>query len=209
MFGGLLAFLGIYAGSAAKAAYDNYDMKKTTRTVDEKGNVHYADRLCNEYINGERVKKVKTTDRNGVKLYSTVGVNSNRVYNTSYGRGTQQLFAMSEYEKQDAIERGKLAYMQYNPYFGRSVTTEISTGRTITCLFKGKDAETGKMVYKKWYFRPECQDKYDWRNTAKGDYGIDITENEYEKLKIVGDTSNHLPSDGQVLNKLWGCTCFH
>ena len=27
MFGGLLAFLGIYAGSAAKAAYDNYDMK--------------------------------------------------------------------------------------------------------------------------------------------------------------------------------------
>ena len=28
MFGGLLAFLGIYAGSAAKAAKDNYDMKK-------------------------------------------------------------------------------------------------------------------------------------------------------------------------------------
>ena len=43
MFGGLLAFLGIYAGSAAKAAKDNYDMKKITRTVDEKGNVHYAD----------------------------------------------------------------------------------------------------------------------------------------------------------------------
>ena len=28
MFGGLLAFLGIYAGSAAKAVKDNYDMKK-------------------------------------------------------------------------------------------------------------------------------------------------------------------------------------
>ena len=53
MFGGLLAFLGIYAGSAAKAAYDNYDMKKTTRTVDKDGNVHYMDRLCNDYINGE------------------------------------------------------------------------------------------------------------------------------------------------------------
>ena len=39
MFGGLLAFLGMYTGSAAKAAYDNYDMKKTTRTVDENGNV--------------------------------------------------------------------------------------------------------------------------------------------------------------------------
>lgn len=44
---------------------------------------------------------------------------------------------MSEREKQDAIERGKLAYMQYNPYFGRSVTTEIATGRTITCLLHG------------------------------------------------------------------------
>ena len=67
MFGGLLAFLGIYAGSAVKAAKDNYDMKKITRTVDEKGNDHYADRLCNEYINGELVKRVETTDKNGVK----------------------------------------------------------------------------------------------------------------------------------------------
>ena len=79
MFGGLLAFLGIYIGSAAKAAYDNYDMKKTTRTVDKDGNVHYMDRLCNDYINGERVKRVETTDRNGVKLYSTVGVNSSEI----------------------------------------------------------------------------------------------------------------------------------
>lgn len=108
MFGGLLAFLGIYAGSAAKAAYDNYDMKKTTRTVDEKGNVHYMDRLCNDYINGERVKRVETTDRNGVKLYSTVGVNSSKVYDTSYGRGTQQLFAMSEYDKQQNLKYGKM-----------------------------------------------------------------------------------------------------
>ena len=202
MFGGLLAFLGIYAGSAAKAAKDNYDMKKITRTVDEKGNVHYADRLCNDYINGERVKRVETTDRNGVKLYSTVGVNSSKVYDTSYGRGTQQLFEMSEREKQDAIERGKLAYMQYNPYFGRSVTTEIATGRTITCLFEGKDPETKEPFYKKWYFRPECQDKYDWRNTVKGDYGIDITKEEYYKLKTVPRSYTEIPSDQKVAWKL-------
>jgi hypothetical protein len=202
MFGGLLAFLGIYAGSAAKAAYDNYDMKKTTRTVDEDGNVHYMDRLCNDYINGERVKRVETTDKNGVKLYSTVGVNSSKVYDTSYGRGTQQLFEMSEREKQDAIERGKLAYMQYNPYFGRSVTTEIATGRTITCLFEGKDPETKEPFYKKWYFRPECQDKYDWRNTVKGDYGIDITKEEYYKLKTVLSSYTEIPSDQKVAWKL-------
>ena len=110
MFGGLLAFLGIYGASAAKAVKDNYDMKKITRTVDEKGNVHYADRLCNEYINGERVKRVETTDRNGVKLYSTVGVNSSKVYDTSYGRGTQQLFEMSEHDKQENLKYGKNVY---------------------------------------------------------------------------------------------------
>lgn len=202
MFGGLLAFLGMYTGSAAKAAYDNYDMKKTTRTVDENGNVHYMDRLCNDYINGERVKRVETTDRNGVKLYSTVGVNSSKVYDTSYGRGTQQLFEMSEHDKQDAIERGKLAYVQYNPYFGRSVTTEIATGRTITCLFEGKDPETKEPFYKKWYFRPECQDKYDWQNTVKGDYGIDITKEEYYKLKTVPSSYTEIPSDQKVAWKL-------
>lgn len=202
MFGGLLAFLGIYAGSAAKAAKDNYDMKKITRTVDENGNVHYMDRLCNDYINGERVKRVETTDGNGVKLYSTVGVNSSKVYDTSYGRGTQQLFEMSEHDKQDAIEHGKLAYVQYNPYFGRSVTTEIATGRTITCLFEGKDPETKEPFYKKWYFRPECQDKYDWRNTVKGDYGIDITKEEYYKLKTVPSSYTEIPSDQKVAWKL-------
>ena len=202
MFGGLLAFLVIYAGSAAKAAKDNYDMKKITRTVDEKGNVHYADRLCNDYINGERVKRVETTDRNGVKLYSTVGVNSSKVYDTSYGRGTQQLFEMSERDKQDAIERGKLAYMQYNPYFGRSVTTEIATGRTITCLFAWEYGD--KPIYKKWYFRPEYQDKFGYRKTVKGDYGIDITKEEYYKLQTIGISYSNLPSDQKVLDDLWG-----
>ncbi|HAU85205.1 MAG TPA: hypothetical protein DCW90_06800 [Lachnospiraceae bacterium] len=202
MFGGLLAFLGIYAGSAAKAAYDNHEMKNYTRTVDKDGNVHYMDRLCNDYINGERVKRVETTDRNGVKLYSTVGVNSSKVYDTSYGRGTQQLFAMSDQNKQRAIEYGDLAYMQYNPYFERQVTTEIATGRTITCLFEGKDPETNEPFYKKWYFRPECQDKYDWRNTVKGDYGIDISKEEYYKLKTVLSSYTSIPSDREVAWKL-------
>ena len=209
MFGGLLAFLGIYGASALNALADDVSMMKHSRTVDKDGNVHYIDRLCNEYINNERVKKVETKDKNGVKLYSTVGVKSGRVYKTSYDGRTQRMFDISEQNKQMEIERGNLAYLQYNPYFGRHVTTEIATGKVITCLYEGKDPETGKSVYKKWYFRPECQDKYDWSHTVKGDYGIDITEEEYEKLKIIGDTSNHLPSDGKVLNKLWGVECFH
>ena len=154
-----LLFLGMIGVSGIKAAYDNYEMKNYTRKVDKDGNVHYMDRLCNDYINGERVKRVETTDRNGVKLYSTVGVNSSRVYNTSYGRGTQQLFEMSERDKQDNIKRGYNVYEQYNPYFGTFVTTEISSGRTITCLFSEKNQKTGKEFYRVWYFRPECQGK--------------------------------------------------
>ena len=109
---------------------------------------------------------------------------------------------MSEREKQDAIERGKLAYMQYNPYFGRQVTTEIATGRTITCLFKWEYGD--KHIYKKWYFRPECQDKFGYRETVKGDYGIDITKEEYYKLQTIGISYTNLPSDQKVLNDLWG-----
>lgn len=204
MFGGLLAFLGIYAGSAAKAAYDNYDMKKTTRTVDENGNVHYMDRLCNDYINGERVKRVETTDRNGVKLYSTVGVNSSRVYDTSYGRGTQQLFAMSEHDKQENIKLGYNVYEQYNPYFGTFVTTEISSGRTITCLFSGKNSKTGKEFYRVWYFRPECQGKLDYNTTVEGDMGIEITKEEFNKLKFGCLKCTCMPSDYNVVHALWG-----
>lgn len=204
MFGGLLAFLGIYAGSAAKAAYDNYDMKKTTRRVDENGNVHYMDRLCNDYINGERVKRVETTDKNGVKLYSTVGVNSSKVYDTSYGRGTQQLFEMSEREKQDNIKRGYNVYRQYNPYFGKIVTTEISSGRTITCLFSGKNSKTGKEFYRVWYFRPECQGKLDYDTTVEGDMGTEITEEEFNKLNFGCLKCRTMPSDFNVTKKLWG-----
>lgn len=204
MFGGLLAFLGIYTGSAAKAAYDNHEMKNYTRTVDKDGNVHYMDRLCNDYINGERVKRVETTDRNGVKLYSTVGVNSSKVYDTSYGRGTQQLFEMSEHDKRENLKYGKNVYSQYNPYFGKTVTTEISSGRTITCLFSGKNSKTGKEFYRVWYFRPECQGKLDYNTTVDGDMGIEITKEEFNKLNFGALTCTCMPSDYDVVHALWG-----
>ena len=200
---GALLFFGMLGVSGAKVAYDNYDMKRASRRVDEKGNVHYMDRQCRDYINGERVKRVETSDRNGVTLYSTVGTNSHKVYNTSYGRGTQQLLGLSESNKKSAINYGFLAYRQFNPYFGEFVTTEIATNRTITCLFKGENKKTGEMVYRKWYYRPECQGKLDFRETVDGDMGIPITKDEYIKLNVGGSYVN-TPTDYSVLKKLWG-----
>lgn len=203
MLGGLLVLLGICVGSAAKAAKDNYDMKKYTHKIDEKGNVHYMDRLCNDYINGERVKRIET-DANGVTLFSTVGVNSSKVYDSSYGRGTQQLLEFSEHDKQQSLKHGKNSYMQYNPYFGTFVTTEISSGRTITCLFDGKNQKTGKKFYRVWYFRPECQGKFDYNATVDGDMGTEITKEEFDKLKFGCLKCKSIPSDYNVTKKLWG-----
>lgn len=201
MFLGIfLAALGI---SGAKCAIENSQIKRDSRTVDEKGNVHYYDRQLRSYINGERVERVETQDKDGVTLYSTVGVNSHKVYETRYGRNEQIMFEMSEEDKQYRIKKGYLAYSQYNPYFRKRVTTEISTGRTITCLFSGKNQKTGKQIYKKWYYRPECQNKYQYDTTVDGDFGIDITEEEYRKLNVLGSHSK-VPSDGDVLFKLWG-----
>lgn len=201
---GALLFLGVVGASAAKAAYDNYDMKKYTRKVDEKGNVHYMDRLCNDYINGEKVQRVETRDRNGVTLYSTVGMTTHKVYDTAYGRGTQQLLEYSERDKQDNIKLGYNVYEQYNPYFGKIVTAEISSGRTITCLFSGKNRKTGKEFYRVWYFRPECQGKLDYNTTVEGDMGIEITKEEFNKLKFGSLKCRSMPSDYNVVHKLWG-----
>lgn len=195
---GFLAALGI---SGAKCAIEDGQMKRESRTIDKDGNVHYMDRLCNDYINGEKVQRVETIDRNGVKLYSTVGVSSHKIYDTNYGRGTQQLLEYSERDKQDAIERGKLAYRQYNPYFEKSVTTEIVTGRTITCLFKNI-SKSGEDEYRKWYYNPEHQGKYDYNTTLNGDYGIIITKEEYEKLNIICGSHCHIPSDHNVWEDL-------
>lgn len=201
---GALLFFGMLGVGGAKVIYDNYDMKKHTSHYDENGNLHYMDRQCNDYINGERVTRIETKDCDGVSLYSTVGVNSSKVYDTSYGRGTQQLLDMSEKDKEHCIKNGMLSYVQYNPYFRKFVTTEIATGRTITCLFTCKNQKTGKQIYKKWYYRPECQGKYDYNSTVKGDYGIDITEEEYQKLNTIRGSHMSLPSDSDVRNDLLG-----
>lgn len=199
---GLLLSLGLLGGAAAKVAYDNYDMKKYTSRYDEKGNLHYMDANCHEYINGERVITTSKEDANGIKHEYVIGANSNKVYEKSLGRGTQRLLEMSENDKKTSIELGFNAYSQYNPYFGRFVATEISTGRTITCLFD-VELKDGRSMYRKWYFRPECQGKLDYYKTVEGDMGIEITKEEFNKLFVAGASYSSSPTDTNVKNKLW------
>lgn len=203
MLGALLAlgFLGI---AGAKAAYDNYDMKKYTSHYDDKGRLHYLDNESKEYINGEKVVTLNRPDANGVNHICTVGVKSQKIYDESLGRGTMQLLEFSEHDKQQNLKYGKNVYDQYNPYFGKTVTTEISSGRTITCLFNGKNSKTGKEFYRVWYFRPECQGKNDYNKTVDGDMGVEITKEEFDKLNFGALTCTCMPSDYDVVHALWG-----
>lgn len=195
---GTLLFLGVVAASGLKAAYDNYDMKKSSSHYDEKGNLHYYDRNLKDYINGERVQRKQMDTRDGVGLYSTVGVNSGKIYNTSYGRGTLQLLELSEEFKKTSIEYGRLSYWQFNPYFGTTVLTEIETGRTITCVGYYYNKKLGKKCYRIWYYNPiqgKCYDR-----TLEGDPGIPITEEEFKRYFI--RPIHTIPSDHKILKAL-------
>lgn len=199
---GFLIGAGVLAIGGAVAAKDNIEMIHHTSKVDENGNLEYYDRKCRRYLNGERVHRTTSKDEDGVTLYQTVGTSSGKVYESSYGRGTQQLLEYSEQNKQLALKKGKNAYNQFYPYFGRFVTTEISTGKIITCLLEEYDRKAQKKIYRKWYYKPS-QGKFHNR-TLPGDYGIEITKEEYNNLWCPGSTYTCLPDDNDVAMDLMG-----
>ena len=52
-----------------------------------------------------------------------------------------------------AAKNGKPACLKFNLFFRKRVTTEIATGKVITCICEGYD-EDGNREYRKWYFNP-------------------------------------------------------
>ena len=112
---------------------------------------------------------------------------------------------------EDAIRRGELSYTDYSDYRFASnsgVTKEISTGKVINCLDEVYNLTTRKKEYRKWYVTEAAlkeHGKYAYKNTAKGDYGIVITKEEYWKLggKCAFNMA-HTPTDRIVWEKLYG-----
>ena len=185
-------------------------LSKPAYTAKETGRQIYYDNKMRAYGNNrEKLEPRYTKAPDGSLRIQMVGNRSGIVYKDNWAKKMQRWEENDERELKNQEKYGKLAYNKYHMMFEKPVTTEITTGKVITCLYKGTDPDTKKPVYKKWYFHPECQGKYDYNRTAKGDYGIDITEEEYDKLNILCKTCTNLPTDGQVLNKLWGYTCFH
>ena len=83
-----------------------------------------------------------------------------------------------------AAERyGKLACNLWYPEYDRALTTEISTGKIITCLYRDIDTgECRKFYYKGGYQR--FMNNGCFSSTQPGDMGIVITREEHDKLEI-------------------------
>lgn len=207
MLGNIL-FLGMMGISGLLGLRDNQDIKKKSLKYDKDMNLHYIDRFGEEYINGEKIKHIIEYDDNGNRHNYSVGIRSNKNYNDLFDNRIEQINNRNEEEKKKKLQYGYLAYNKYDLYFKEYVTTEIKTGKVITCLYSGFNEKTHKKEYRKWYFQYDKQERKDYRKTLNGDYGIIISKEEYEKLDISGKTCSGLPSDNEVLNILFGCNTF-
>ena len=204
-----LLFTAAFIGSGICCAISNADSKKNTYHRDSNGNAHWMDRKGTEYVNGEKLYPHAYTDQYGNWHSCMHGVQSGKTYYDSVDATVARMKPWDEERIAQAKAEGKNCCLVYNPIFEKSVSTEISTGKVITCLYKGTNDKTGVKSYRKFYFNPNTQKKWDYDRTEKGDYGIEITQAEYERLNSWPSTYSTLPKDGQVLNELWGVDCFH
>lgn len=199
---GVLGFLGALGISGTKCAIENEQSKNETLRIDENGNRVCYDRVGRELYNGEKTYQHTRYDRYGNRHTYTVGVNSKKIYADSFDRRIAEMRKFEEENKKVALRYGKLAYNKFDPRFNRLVTTEMSTGKVIACLFKSI-LNDGTTEYRKFYCNNPNPNGWDYNKTTTGDEGIIITEEEYKKLDVVGATYSNLPSDFDVLDKLW------
>lgn len=186
---------------------ENEQEKNRTRHIDENGNEVCYGRKSEHYVNGEKTYTRTVKDKYGNMHRLTVGINSEKIYSDSFDKTMQRMNKYSEENKERSLKYGDKAYNRYDPRFQRYVTTEIETGKVIACLYKGTNPETHKQEYRKFYLdSASVRYNFDYDMTAMGDYGIVISEEEYEKLNIIGATFSHIPKDYDVLHKLWGDT---
>lgn len=199
---GTLLFLGAVGISGICCSVDNYKTKKDTTKIDKNGNITYYDRNGQDYINHEKVYRRTQYGEYNQEHHQIVGVRSGIVYDDDYDRMTKLDRETSERNKRESMARGKLTYDNYDPRFRRKVTTEIGTGKVIACLYKGENLKTGEPEYRKFYVK-DNPGKTDYYKTVPGDFGIIITEEEYDKIQKFGSYST-IPTDFNVVQKLLG-----
>lgn len=179
---GLLLKLGLHGAAAIDKFVKDRDYLSSPAFYDQEGRAVYIDSSGNHYINGEKV--ITEYDYKNKKLIE-VGQRTRTVYNDPEEKARQRMVDWSERYKQESIEKGNLAYRKYNFEMKCFLTCEISTDRYISQL-KGKKDGT----YLKFYLPCNAKNKTD---VEEGDIGVQITQEEYDKLNIFDGT--HFASD--------------
>lgn len=190
---------------------ENEKSKRDTAKLTPEGNVMSIGRTGQVYINGEQTYEWTETDKYGRSHNLTIGCNSGKVYSDSYDRWTQRMIEETERNKEYAINHGRCGYADLtDTRFEEPVLRELSTGKIITCIYQGSNWQTHEKEWRKWYLTDACYQKYGrqaYNHTEDGDMGIPISKKEYYNLQWIAKPSN-LPSDGKVLNVLFGTNCF-
>lgn len=181
-------------GSKIKEVIDDADMmSKPVRYLDD-GTPVYIDSKCQQHINGEKVVPKVARDINGKVYLQEVGERSGRVYYDPYQDKLKREREEDKLKLQRALQSGYLSYEKYSPKYNRRITTEISTGKPIACLYE----YSGE--YRKFYLKESASEP---NEIAPGDMGIAISKEEYNKLNVYyGYTSHKRLPDWDTMEKL-------
>jgi hypothetical protein len=187
----ILALIGLIGlgGSAVKCGIQNAQMmSKPYRHLDD-GTPVYLDRLCNEYINGEKVTVHYDYSQPGVTNTQLVGTKSGKVYVDRRQNFLNRVAKENEEKRQQALREGKLAYVKLYPTHSIPGNTNNSiTDSRLTC-----ECSTGKIIS-----RLECKEDgtcwkyyltdlahYNWDPDHKYmSQGYQITKDELKKLDV-------------------------
>jgi ribosomal protein L21E len=181
--------IGALAVSAIKCGIQNADMmSKPYRHLDD-GTPVYLDRLCNEYINGEKVTVHYDYSKPGVMNTQLVGTKSGKVYVDRRQNFLNKIAKENEEKRQEALSEGKLAYVKLYPkntipgcsmneMADTRLTCECSTGKIISRLECKEDGTCWK------YYLTDIA-HYHWDPDHKYmSQGYQITKDELQKLNV-------------------------
>lgn len=187
MFGliGALLFGTAYAGSAIKCGLKNKKEMSSPCCYLKNGMPVYRDRIGNTYINGEKTYDDYKVDFYGHSHWMTVGCKTGTIYEDSWINYLDELNKEMNKEIEKQKKEGYLAYVRYDYVRKKNLTCEIFTGRYIAKL-EGKEDGT----YWKYYLAPNTINLND---IVEGDCGVQITQEEYDKLNIF--MGSHFASD--------------
>lgn len=188
MLGGLifLGALGAFIGSGIKQASDNSYVKKHTYRNDIYGNTVWNNGKGETFVNGEKTHEVLKHDQYGHSHMYTVGNTTGKVYADSHDLILHRMRIEDQQRLEKARANGYLAYPKYDDKFKRRITTEISTGKPIACLYNYPK----KGIYRKFYLGENITTYW---HTKPGDFGTPITAEEWKKLNILDGSHGTCP----------------